>query len=356
MIQGERMDAVLLPTLAALLASASPVVMANDATFGGRGTDLLPLVETRVRMVSEDILLELIPVQDAWQVTARYQFQNPTQQVVSLQLGFPEEACPDDRDCTPQAGQFRDMVTTVRGAEVTHREGKVKAEDGWGGQLGQVYLYDLTFQPGETVEVVHSYRYDRSSGIDWWGTRYLTRTGNLWNGPIDSATFTVRMPQPVRYVIYPREFQLKRYAESPRPDGQGSVTELVFYAAPYAPQVDFSVTFPGPSLVASTPEGLCPGIDGETAPDELDPPLSAWSGPLLRACRNQIYGLHGYPFKDPELRRQHYTPEPLPDWADKAVFTIADRPENPGFAPTWLSPGERALIDAIVAEEQRRKR
>lgn len=60
--------------LAAALALVSPMIFANDATFGGRGSDLLPLQETRVRMASEDILLDLDPLQDGWRVTATYQF------------------------------------------------------------------------------------------------------------------------------------------------------------------------------------------------------------------------------------------------------------------------------------------
>ena len=49
-------------TATAVLASAlaaTPAAQANDATFGGRGSDLVPLQETRVRMVSEDIRLVL---------------------------------------------------------------------------------------------------------------------------------------------------------------------------------------------------------------------------------------------------------------------------------------------------------
>lgn len=338
--------------LTGLLSAWSPVVVANDATFGGRGSDLLPLQETRVRMVSEDIVLELVPVRDAWQVTATYVFENPTDQAIKLQMGFPEERCREDQDCTPNAGLFQDLVTTVRGVPVEQREGRVSRAE-WAEQLGRVFLYDVTFAPRERVEIVHTYAYDRSTGVDWWGTTYLTRTGGLWGGPIGHARFTVRLREPVLYVIYPNVFALTRFAEEPSEAG-GAKVELVFEARDWRPTVDFSVSFPSFSIVAMTDEGLCQGIEGDLSDEELAPVLASWSDRQLRACRNRLYSLHGYPFKDPALRAEAYGPPALPDWADPEVFAIAPRPENPAFSPALLSAGERGWIDAIAAEEKRR--
>lgn len=342
--------------LLAVLALYTPAVQANDASFGGRGSDLIPLQETRVRMVSEDIVLELVPVQDAWQVSATYVFENPTDQPVRLQLGFPEERCPPDRDCTPYAGAFRDLVTTVRGQEVPQRTGQVRGADEWAEVLGDVYLYDVEFQPRERLTVVHSYRYDRSSGVDWWGTRYLTRTGSLWAGPIGTARFTVRLPRPPLYVIYPKDFTLLRFEERPRPDELGSVTELVFEARSWAAGVDFAVTFPAAGVAAWAGQTLCPGWEAESTAEELAPLLAELGPEELRACRNHVYALHGYPFKDATLRARYYgSPPALPDWADPAQWRIAGRPEAPGFDPDWLSPGEKTLVEAIQAAEKRKK-
>lgn len=342
---------------AALLAalSLSTPSFANDATFGGRGSDLIPLTETRVRMVSEDIVLELVPVRDAWQVLATYVFENPTDQVVRLRVGFPEERCDPNRDCSPNAGQFQDLSTMVRGEPVEATEGQVAPSSAWGDSIGRVYLYDLEFKPHERVTVVHSYSYDRSTGNDWWGTRYLTRTGTLWAGPIGHARFTVRLPSPALYVMYPREFRLSRFVEEARADGAGGRTELVFEASDYRPAHDFEVVFPSFSIEAMGPDGLCMGMDGEMSSEELGPVLHDWSETQLRACRNRLYALHGYPFKDAALRAEHYgAPPALPDWAPADRWAIAARPENPGFQVTLLSAGEQAWINAIAAEEKRR--
>ena len=61
---------------------------ANDATFGGAGGALAPLKETRIRMASEDILLEAMD-NEYWSVTASYVFENTTSKTVVVQLGFP---------------------------------------------------------------------------------------------------------------------------------------------------------------------------------------------------------------------------------------------------------------------------
>lgn len=349
----ERASTLPAALLAALSLSAPPV-FANDATFGGRGADLSPLSETRVRMVSEDIVLELVPVRDVWQVTATYVFENPTSDAVHLKMGFPEERCDPDRDCSPMAGVFQDLSTTVRGQPVEQTEGQVSRGE-WGASIGRVYLYEVDFRPHERVSVVHSYAIDRSTGNDWWGPHYLTRTGSLWAAPIGHARFTVRLPSPVLYAIYPRVFQLTRFVEETRADGAGGRTELVFEARDWRPAEDFQVSFPAFSVVAMGPDGLCQGLEGDLSDEELAPILKGWSDGQLRACRNRLYALHGYPFKDPALRAEYYgTPPALPSWADPARWAIQGRPVNDRFQATLLGAGEQAWINAIAGEERRR--
>lgn len=344
--------AVLTASLA--LALASPVIFANDASFGGRGSDLIPLRETRVRMLSEDIRLELDPVQEAWRVTATYRFENPTSDRVRVQMGFPEELCPPDTDCSPYAGAFRDLVTTVRGQPVEQRTGAVQGAERWAEVLGKVWLYDVEFAPRETVAVVHSYRYDRSTGVDWWGTRYLTRTGALWSGTIGHARFTVKLPGAVWYALFPAVFQLVSFTEGPNAGGVGSHTELVFEAHDWRPEVDFQVYFPGPSIHGMSPEGYCAGFGQDLSTEEATTLVSAYDTSLLRACRNHLYALHGYVFQDPALRAVYEAAPDLPEWAASAGLKLATRPNNASFAPAWLSPGEATLLAAIVAEERRR--
>ena len=346
---------VLSTALAAALALSPSGAWADDVTASGRGADLLPLAATPVRVVSEDVVLELVPVRDAWQVTATYIFENPTDKAVKLRLAFPEERCDPVLDCGPMAGLFQDINTTVRGAPVEATESRPQDVLPWGDGIGTVYLYELAFRPGERVTVVHSYLYERYRGFDWWGTRYLTRAGGLWGGPIGSARFTVRLPSPALYVIYPSVFTLSRFVEEARADGAGSRTELVFEVQNWAADQNFSVSFPGVSITAMGPDGLCLGMEGDLSDEELAPLLHDWTSEQLRACRNGLYGLHGYPFKDEALRAATYgAPPALPGWADPSRTSIAPRPMNPGFQVTMFSAGEQAWINAIAAEEKRR--
>lgn len=333
---------------------------ASEATANGRGADLLPVAATPLRLLSQDVALELVPVRDAWAVLATYVIENPTDQVVKLRLIFPEQRCDPVLDCSPMAGQFQDLSTRVRGEPVEPTEASpgelgVRDTHAWGDAIGRIFVYDLQFQPRERVTVVHSYLYDRSGGVDWWGTDLLTRSAGLWAGPVGRARFTVRLPSPALYVIYPRALPLVRFVEEARADGAGSRTELVFEAVDWAADEDFSVRFPSFSVTAMGPEGLCVGMDGDLSDEELVGVLEGWSDAQLRACRNGLYGLHGYPFKDEALHAAHYgAPPALPDWADPARLAIAPRPMNPGFQVTVFSAGEQAWVNAIAAEEQRR--
>ena len=112
--------------LIAVLFWVSPT-FANDATFGGAGGALAPLKETRIRMASEDILLEALD-NDYWSVTASYVFENTTSKTVVVQLGFPELGCMGDCDMG-HPFTMNGLVTTVRGRPVNHRTGRINREE-----------------------------------------------------------------------------------------------------------------------------------------------------------------------------------------------------------------------------------
>jgi len=115
--------------LLALIAFPSRA-LANDGSFDGAGANLVPLQETRVSMVSEDIVATYPVGKDFlygmgdWRVDATYVFRNPTQDTVTLQMGFPEARCPGDGDCNIDK-PFQNLVTRVRGEKVEHRRGTV---------------------------------------------------------------------------------------------------------------------------------------------------------------------------------------------------------------------------------------
>jgi hypothetical protein len=94
---------------------------ANDTSVGGTGVDLVSLKESSVRMSAEDIL---ITYQDGqWRVLAKYRFENPTDESVSLQIGFPEVGCPQEDEGECHAKAFKGLLTKVDGESVKHRKG-----------------------------------------------------------------------------------------------------------------------------------------------------------------------------------------------------------------------------------------
>ena len=99
---------------------------ANDSTFGGAAGALAPLKESRVRMASEDILLEAIS-RDYWrrsEVCLRKHHIDD----VHLQVGFPELGCMGDCD-TDHPFTMNGLSTEVRGKPIYHRTGRIKPEN-----------------------------------------------------------------------------------------------------------------------------------------------------------------------------------------------------------------------------------
>src|SRR6478609_4633639 len=134
--------------------SLAGTARANDSTFGGEAADLVPLDETRVSMVSEDIHLEYRA--GDWYVTADYVFKNDADTPVSLQVGFPETRCFEDgSDCVGQP--FRNLVTKVDGKPALHRTGKVSKKHEWAKHTSVVWLFDAVFAPHSETRIGHSY-------------------------------------------------------------------------------------------------------------------------------------------------------------------------------------------------------
>lgn len=344
---------------AGLTASAGPLAapsFANDASFGGEGSELIPLKETRIMMASEDIVMEL--KKGLWEVKATYQFRNPTEHTIPLQLGFPEKHCdPDESDCvSSRRGRFQRMKTMVRGKKVAQRTGEVAPNTPWAPQLGRVFLYDITFAPKETVEVVHEYAYDMNQGVGGAWVDYVTKTGTLWNGPIGKARFTLRMPERPWDVGYLPGYSLDTYQT--KMVGRKPVTELTFQMASWTPTNNLMVEFPTPGDTWSR-RGLedCPLLRPFEQRDAREikaarKQLEKLTDARLRVCRNIPYAHHGYEFKDSSLRAIFYRgriPSEQFDEPTRLGFAY-----NPGFDAKMLTRAEHRYIAAIKREEKSR--
>ncbi|HET6584369.1 MAG TPA: DUF4424 family protein [Nannocystaceae bacterium] len=341
--------------LVALLARGAS---ANDSTFGGTGAELIPLVETRIRMASEDIVLELGP--EGWHVDARYVFENPTDEAVKVEMGFPEQHCEPDSDCwSSTSGHFQGLRTTVRGTVVEQREGTVDKTHDWAPRLGKVWLYSVELAPHERVEVVHQYGYDPSTFVDGDTIDYVTRTGKLWNGPIGSARFVVRTPDRPWMLEYPQEFVLTSLVER-RGGPKRGMTEIVFEMKEWTPTGDFHLLMANPFRgMEHLPGDECPSFHrvsqlerartkSPTAAGELAAELAKFDAATLRVCRNAPYAAHGRPFASRRLRKHFYLPPIVGDFGDDGRDWVrAGMRPNPHYERGLLTNDELAYVSAL---------
>ena len=334
----------------------APAAVANDAVFGGQGVNLVPLEETRVRMLSEDILIEQVVNEDyetgafgsdvplRWRVQAVYHFENPSGEPVQLQMGFPERRCVDG--CWDRQGAFFGLVTTVRGRAVPQRVGQVSLDVSWSNNLGRVYVYDVGFAPHETVEIVHRYSFDKSGLRGGEYLRYVTQTGRLWAGPIGRARFTIRPLVRPWLLRAPPEYHVRSYTHVPVSPRGGSTrrtrTEIVFEMEDWTPQEDL--------LLELIDEDLC----GMRLFD-LDCMLPEVAHEAFRRrplCEAWVLARHGKPFEDPRLRRRFYDqPEELSAEASGCLVAWQSPRQliwlapNPDYSDTMLSDGDhRSLV------------
>lgn len=350
----------------AVVAVASSEARANDGIFGGSGASLAPLQSTPIRMLREDITLELTGRPLAWRVTAVYEFENPTAAEVVVQMGYPETRCDaDEGDCSGQGGRFRGLDTRVRGRRVRHRVGRVSEDSAWAMELERVYLFDVTFAPHERVRVEHRYTYDRSfTAVLGENVFYLTRTGALWNGPIGQARFTVRTPNPPWVVEHPRSLPLVSWDRGVV--GGRGVTTLVFEVRDYRPTEDFGLLL-GDAARVETGEPIGDGsVDvtecagglrgpGRTPAQRrlLDEALRESSPEELAGCRNLALALSGAPLGDPRWTRAFYGPSTRTSGMGEGWVVETLRPATT-FAPAQMPPVHGAFVRRIDAELARR--
>jgi hypothetical protein len=345
--------------------------LANDGTFGGSGTNLVPLQETRISMLSEDVIATYPPAKNFlygvgdWRVDATYVFRNPTNEVVTLQMGFPEARCDGEGDCSIDR-PFRNLVTRVRGVKVKHRRGSVSLAKNYE-VLGRVWLFDVTFMPGESVTVHHSYMIGGYS--DLGGVRelvYITRTGALWAGPIRHARFRFRFstvvdktehttdpaPKPVRLVESKGEFY----------------SELEYEMKDWTPTHDIYVAFwplqlssAGPPRTGLAPGPRCPLAveavswdafnathDEKNRDTEVAELVEEWSQhPVerLRTCQLYVDAKFGRMFEDRRWNRYFYGARLDSPGAPPFKFFHP----NPGFRPSLYGLLDEAFLEILKA-------
>ena len=317
---------------------------ANDASYGGDGSVLFPLKETRVRMVSEDITMTL---GDAWTIDAHYVFSNPTDNDIELRMGFPEGYCPKGDPCHGKGGAFRDLKTLVDGKEVEQTIGKAPPGHMLAERLGRVFVYNARFPAGKRVRIEHRYTYDRSPGNGEEFVSYITETGKLWNGPIEHARFTIKVPhKPWAWQIYGGPFEIALHDD-----------RLILEATNWTPARNLTIAMEYIANAYAAHLGLeeqCKlpwAIAGEViqgVPDRKE--LAALDAATLRKCRLAVIAHRGGPVPD-DLRALYY---PAAKQQDNAVRIWAL--PNPKFSDALLRGDEEkyvALCDELLSPPPR---
>jgi hypothetical protein len=300
---------------------------ANDFSFGGAGADLVPLEETRVQMVSEDIRLEygLDPdtnrrFREQWKVKAQYVFKNTSQKAVTLQVGFPELRCDQEYDCPEGWNEFQNLRTLVDGVEVQHRQGTLSKQHEWQPFLGVIWLYQITFPAGHQVKVEHTYTVNASNnGIYSWVAGYVTRTGAKWAGTITRARFTFILPVSAHSVGPPKAIPMKslRLIE---PDGPHPHVEVVCEQTNWEPTKDVWLEFNDTQFILENRLGQR-ALDRSGIRKEDLCPLRPWSSKFdltpaqHQMCVNDFLALGGSPFEDQKVASYYYG-DPF-DWREE---------------------------------------
>lgn len=319
---------------------AAPTARANDASFGGTATDLVPMKETRVEMRSEDISLSY---EGDWRIEASYEFYNTSPGAVQLQVGFPEFRCRRGPDCNEVA--FKDLRTEVNGVAVEQRQGELTKDHGFSDFLGVIWLFDVEFPSQKVVRIRHSYRI-ASGGNNYWDrfTSYVTQTGALWSGKIGRARFVARLPAWAHSVNSLHSIELKSI-RSVEPEQGLPYTEVVYEQLNWEPKGDLFFSFNGSAEFAMkrlpkdahqkagfSEDDVCPG---------LPPDLESMSQRQRQGCVNLIYATYGYPFERKELKKYFYAgsdewqlgPHP---WDDQGQWWTRGLRPFAAFERSWI--------------------
>jgi len=187
-------------------------VQDNDGVFYGSGGAVVPSRSTHVRMVAEEVILDMTTPREV-HGTCIFVFEN-TGPTDTLLVGFPDFAPQDESGRPPpdQPSAIRDLLVTVDGERVETRDVPVRALPAAGFETAvpepgydRAHVWPCVFEAGETRVLRTEYRHVPSATV-WDGTviPYVLTTGASWAGTVGKVVVRLRPgPLRVKYAYYP---------------------------------------------------------------------------------------------------------------------------------------------------------
>ncbi len=312
---------------------------ANDTSFGGEGATLLPIENHEIAMVDEHIVIEGMPDKrpdfpklKGWKTTCTFHFRNDSSSPQTITMGFPFPRPIDvDREgtqleeldakmkkvfLTPMIAKF---TTKVRNVDVKSKEIEIKDPSS---PYRNAWVWDVTFAPGETVEVVNTYEHEASGNSEYeQEITYVLRTGKNWKGGKIGRSLLEVKPNLDFYPV-PGELAAE-YEVQPkgaRIEADGAFKKVIWDLKDFEPKSDLRIRFiPAEDFVKYRMES--------TLPEVVEPDGSCKE---LRILRNALYAWFGYSFKNADLKK-HFEKQ----WWYKA---------DPGFDLQKLSDLDRRAL------------
>ncbi|MGE5550138.1 MAG: YARHG domain-containing protein [Bacteroidota bacterium] len=277
---------------------------ADDGVFLGKGADIYPAEEAKIRLDYELLTVTHTEGEKGGNVRVEALFiLSNTGEARTVTVGFPEESGYSPEETDEQFPTIMNFTATVDGVPVgtvrqTLREPNEDFAFDW------AYLWRVRFGKGETRVIRNTYDYKPAfDSIGLHTVRYILRTGALWAGPIGRIDIVVRSPIPVpwmAFVPYPEEYSH-------------------FHAANWEPDRDIDLSYrfwSKEEIPAGGRSYIYPSADtkkaayGEAAAarcTEIRQYIAGLTGDKLAACTkweiqayiNGIYATHGRSFKDP---------------------------------------------------------
>jgi hypothetical protein len=323
------------------LMGATPCVVANDTSFGGSGASPFPMQNATIEMLNEKITivgqgLNQEGAKGRWDFSCDFTFKNTTNNDVKLRVGFPfpvsnEEsnfAIPEGFSNKMGGALVYDFSVTIDGKAVEAQQQKISPNHEKGLNYDDAYLWDMQFQPLQTIKVHHQYVTGATfdvMGFNW--VSYVLKTGGLWKGEKIGHTIVEVIPNtPTRMCseLDPKSEYLIPTPKGVTTVGEGKERHYRWDLQEFSPKEDVSLCLQtGKNYVHY--RIVYPIVYPEYNFNSFA--LNKMSAMELKRLRNTIFAQYGRVFKDPQLQAyfdKEWWYEPNPHFTD-AMLTDEDK-------------------------------